>query len=50
VVVLKKGDIEEPSDVGSVMYIKYPDSDWKLKLIRELRDHFDLDINAALPR
>ncbi len=48
VIVLKKGDIEEPSDVGSVVYIPYPGGDWKLKVLRELKEHFPVDANAAV--
>lgn len=48
VVVLKKGNIEEPSDVGSVVYIPYPGGDWKLRVLRELKEHFTVDANAAV--
>lgn len=36
VIVLIKGDVEKPSDVGGVAYIDYPQGNWKHELSREL--------------
>lgn len=48
VVVLKKGDIEEPSDVGAVVYIPYPGGDWRFRVVKELQEHFEVDLSAAI--
>lgn len=48
VIVLNKGGVEKPSDVAGVVYIDYPAGNWKVELMRELREHFDVDANAVL--
>jgi hypothetical protein len=37
VLVLNKGPVEQPSDMAGIMYINYPDGNWKLDLARELK-------------
>jgi len=50
VCVLKKGDVELPSDIYGVMYIAMGDAGgWKLELVRELKEvGFDVDANALI--
>jgi predicted nucleotide-binding protein len=47
VVVLNKGGVEQPSDVAGIVYISYPDGNWKMELARELREHFNVDLRQA---
>ena len=50
VCVLKKGDVEVPSDYSGVVYTPFgPDEGWKLKLARELKAAgMEVDMNKAL--
>jgi predicted nucleotide-binding protein len=46
VCVLKKGDIELPSDWLGIVYMPLEDLGWQLELARELRAAgFDIDLN-----
>jgi predicted nucleotide-binding protein len=46
--LLRKGDVEIPSDLYGVIYTELDDSDgWKLKLVRELKAA-GLDFDANL--
>ena len=46
VCALTKGDVEIPSDYAGVVYIPLDDfGGWKMKLIEELRNVFDVDAN-----
>lgn len=40
VVALKKGDVETPSDIDGLVYIKYEEDGWKEILRREIGSHF----------
>lgn len=37
VVVLKDSDVEEPSDLGGLVYISLEDTEWRIKLLKELQ-------------
>jgi predicted nucleotide-binding protein len=37
VAVLNKGNVEIPSDVHGILYISYPDSNWKMDLAKKMR-------------
>lgn len=46
VFTLLRGDIEHPSDLLGVIYVKFDDASWKMKLLQELKHNgFDIDTN-----
>jgi predicted nucleotide-binding protein len=38
IAVSNKGGVEQPSDVLGILYLSYPDSNWKMDLAKELQE------------